>query len=138
MPRSESTKDHDKSCTELSIEDKWKECTMKYINNVKKAPSGGNWQITGGMFKGDKYHARRFFRIDEFYQECNKRPQFLELLNEYVAKNKDVQHIYNAIVTRSFKTSTDIHEVPSNQMSGTHISKATTSDMMGCDVMPES
>eukprot|EP00957_Ditylum_brightwellii_P114937 8765654-Ditylum_brightwellii.AAC.1 len=40
MPRSESTKDHDKSCTESSIEDNWKGCTMKYINNVKKEPSG--------------------------------------------------------------------------------------------------
>eukprot|EP00957_Ditylum_brightwellii_P101676 7748758-Ditylum_brightwellii.AAC.1 len=40
MPRSESTKDHDMSCTESSIDDEWKGCTMKYINNVKKAPSG--------------------------------------------------------------------------------------------------
>eukprot|EP00957_Ditylum_brightwellii_P186809 14224402-Ditylum_brightwellii.AAC.1 len=40
MPRSESKKDHDKSCTESSIEGEWKGCTMKYINNVKKATSG--------------------------------------------------------------------------------------------------
>eukprot|EP00957_Ditylum_brightwellii_P114340 8718295-Ditylum_brightwellii.AAC.1 len=40
MPRLELTKDHDKSCTELSIEDEWKGCTMQYINNVKKAPCG--------------------------------------------------------------------------------------------------
>eukprot|EP00957_Ditylum_brightwellii_P183616 13985867-Ditylum_brightwellii.AAC.1 len=89
-------------------------------------------------FKGGKYHERRYFRIDEFYEECIKHPQFLELLKKYVAKNKDVQHIYNAIATRVLKTSTDIHEVPSNQMSGTSISKATTSDMVVCDVMTES
>eukprot|EP00957_Ditylum_brightwellii_P116535 8889192-Ditylum_brightwellii.AAC.1 len=40
MPRLESTKDHDKSCTESSIEDIWKGCTMQYINNMKKAPCG--------------------------------------------------------------------------------------------------
>jgi hypothetical protein len=60
---------------------------MEYINDVKKAPSGGNWQITCGMFKGDTYHGRRFFRIDEFYEQCIKHLQFLELLKEYVAKN---------------------------------------------------
>eukprot|EP00957_Ditylum_brightwellii_P174674 13300055-Ditylum_brightwellii.AAC.1 len=52
MPKSKSTKDHDKSCTESSIENEWKGCTMKYINNVKNTPSGDNWQITCGMFEG--------------------------------------------------------------------------------------
>eukprot|EP00957_Ditylum_brightwellii_P179845 13700347-Ditylum_brightwellii.AAC.1 len=40
MPMLKSAKDHDKSCTESFIEDRWKGCTMQYINNVKKAPCG--------------------------------------------------------------------------------------------------
>eukprot|EP00957_Ditylum_brightwellii_P102130 7785562-Ditylum_brightwellii.AAC.1 len=40
MPRLQSAKDHVKSCTELFIEDRWKGCTMQYINSVKKAPCG--------------------------------------------------------------------------------------------------
>eukprot|EP00957_Ditylum_brightwellii_P056286 4266521-Ditylum_brightwellii.AAC.1 len=126
MPRLESTKYHDKSSTESSIEDKWKGCMMQYINNVKKAPCGGHWQIIGGMYKGDKYHARKYFRIGEFYEECIKHPQILELLRKYVAKNKEVQHIYKDILNCVLETSTDMHEVPSNQMTDTSKSKETT------------
>eukprot|EP00957_Ditylum_brightwellii_P126611 9650638-Ditylum_brightwellii.AAC.1 len=127
MPELESAKNHDMSCTELSIEDRWKGCTMQYINNVKKDAFGGHWQITCGMYKGGIYYTRRYFRIDEFYEECIKNPKCLELFKEYVAKNKDVQHIYEHNVTSVLLKTTDIHEVPSNHISK---SKETTSDMM--------
>eukprot|EP00957_Ditylum_brightwellii_P016991 1280962-Ditylum_brightwellii.AAC.1 len=97
MPELESAKDHDKSSTKSSIEDRWKGCTMQYINDVKKDTFGGHWQITDGMYKEGKYYTRRYFRIDEFNKECIKYPKFLELLKEYVAKNKDVQRIYEDI-----------------------------------------
>eukprot|EP00957_Ditylum_brightwellii_P022302 1682986-Ditylum_brightwellii.AAC.1 len=52
MPESEPANDEDISCDKLSIEDRWKGCTMGYINNVKRSSFGGHWQITGGMYKG--------------------------------------------------------------------------------------
>eukprot|EP00957_Ditylum_brightwellii_P004374 331767-Ditylum_brightwellii.AAC.1 len=109
MPELEFAKDHDKSNTESSIKDRWKGCTMQYINNIKKDAFGDHWQITGGMYKGGNYYARRYFRIDEFYEECIKYPKFLELLKEYVAKNKDAEHIYKDIVTSVLKITTDMH-----------------------------
>ena len=90
------------------------------------------------MCKGDKYHGRRFFGIDEFYEHCIKHPECLDLLKNHVAKHRDVQFIYEGIVSRLFKKSTDIHEVPSNEMADTCKSNETTCDMMACDAMPES
>eukprot|EP00957_Ditylum_brightwellii_P041075 3110546-Ditylum_brightwellii.AAC.1 len=61
--------------------------TMDRINNVRKNSFGGHWQITGAMHIGGKFDAKRHFGIHEFYEEN-------------IAKNKDVQHIYEEIETR--------------------------------------
>eukprot|EP00957_Ditylum_brightwellii_P107580 8207786-Ditylum_brightwellii.AAC.1 len=43
MSKLEPAKDNNMSSNELSIEDRWKGCTMHYINNVKKDAFGGHW-----------------------------------------------------------------------------------------------
>eukprot|EP00957_Ditylum_brightwellii_P142658 10869335-Ditylum_brightwellii.AAC.1 len=68
MPKLEPAKDHDKSCTKLSIEDRWKGCTIQYINNVKKATCGGHWLISCTMYDG-RQSSRRYCRQEEYYQE---------------------------------------------------------------------
>eukprot|EP00957_Ditylum_brightwellii_P198995 15168325-Ditylum_brightwellii.AAC.1 len=104
---------------------------------MKKDVFGGHWVISCSMYDG-RQTSRRYCNQEEYYQICTKNPKCLEYLKEYVAKNKDVQHIYEDIVTSVLKTTTDIHEVPSNHMSDISKSKEKTSDMMDCDGMPES
>eukprot|EP00957_Ditylum_brightwellii_P140520 10705814-Ditylum_brightwellii.AAC.1 len=79
MPGSEPAKDDDMSSNELSIEDIWEGYTIKSIANVK----------------------------GEYCQECIKNPKCLELLKEYVAKNEDVQHIYEDIEKQVINATTD-------------------------------
>eukprot|EP00957_Ditylum_brightwellii_P209196 15360755-Ditylum_brightwellii.AAC.1 len=52
MPELEPAKADDMSSNELSIEDRWKGCTMQYINNMKNDAFGGHWLISCTMYDG--------------------------------------------------------------------------------------
>eukprot|EP00957_Ditylum_brightwellii_P212398 15367214-Ditylum_brightwellii.AAC.7 len=120
MSELEPAKDDDMSCGDLSTKNRWEGYTMKMINNVKKDSFGGHWLISCSMY-ARRLPSRRFCRQEEEYQECIKNPNCLELLKEHVAKNKNVQHIYEEIENRVFKATTDDD---SNSSSGSSVSSS--------------